>query len=61
MMASRNLDSASHVASAEHATRNILEDLAANERYIITHSEYRDSLLAKHTGVMRAHERAQRD
>jgi NAD(P)-dependent dehydrogenase (short-subunit alcohol dehydrogenase family) len=61
MMASRKMDAASHVATAEYATRNILEDLAANERYIITHGEYRDSLIANHADVMRAHERAQRD
>jgi NAD(P)-dependent dehydrogenase (short-subunit alcohol dehydrogenase family) len=61
MMASRKMDSASHVASAEHATRHILADLAVNERYIITHGEYRDSLLANHADIMKAHERAQTD
>jgi NAD(P)-dependent dehydrogenase (short-subunit alcohol dehydrogenase family) len=59
MMASRRMVSASHVASAEHATRNVLTDLAADERYIITHGEYRDSLLANHTDILKAHERAQ--
>ncbi len=59
MMASRKMDSASHVATAEHATRNILADLAANQRYIITHGEYRDNLLANHADLMKAHDRAQ--
>jgi NAD(P)-dependent dehydrogenase (short-subunit alcohol dehydrogenase family) len=61
MMASRKMDSASHVATAEHATRHILADVIANERYIITHGEYRDSLLASHADIMRAHDRAQTD
>ena len=61
MMASRKMDAASHVATAEHATRNVLADLAANERYIITHGEYRDNLLANHADLMKAHERAQND
>lgn len=61
MMASRKMDSASHLATAEHATRNILADLAVNERYIITHGEYRDTLLANHADIMKAHERAQTD
>jgi NAD(P)-dependent dehydrogenase (short-subunit alcohol dehydrogenase family) len=61
MMASRKMGSASHVATAEHATRHILADVIANERYIITHGEYRDSLLANHADIMRAHDRAQTD
>jgi NAD(P)-dependent dehydrogenase (short-subunit alcohol dehydrogenase family) len=59
MMASRKMDTANHVATAEHATRHLLEDLANNERFIITHGEYRDSLVATHEAILRAHERAQ--
>lgn len=59
MMASRKMDAANHVASAEHATRHLLEDLEANERFIITHGEYRDQLVATHEAILRAHDRAQ--
>jgi NAD(P)-dependent dehydrogenase (short-subunit alcohol dehydrogenase family) len=59
MMASRKMDTANHVATAEHATRHLLADLVANERYIITHGEYRDSLVANHAEILRAHDRAQ--
>lgn len=58
MMASRKLD-ADDVATAEHATRNLLADVAANERYIITHGHYRDTLVANADDLLRAHERAQ--
>ena len=61
MMASRKMQSASHVATAEHATRHVLADLAANERYIITHGEYSDNLRTSHADIMRAHARAQTD
>lgn len=59
MMASRKMDAANHVATAAHATRHLLADLAANERYIITHGQYRDSLEANHEAILRAHDRAQ--
>ena len=59
MMASRNMEAASHVASADHATRHLLRDLMANERYIITHGEYRQSLASNFDAIMRAHDRAQ--
>jgi hypothetical protein len=61
MMASRKMETASHTASADHATRHLLADLMANERYIVTHGEYRESLVANFDDVMRAHERAQSD
>lgn len=61
MMASRKMDMANHVATAEHATRHLLADLIANERYIITHGQYRDSLEANHAEILRAHDRAQED
>ena len=41
MMASRNMGS-EHVATAEHAVRNLLGDLLAGEPYVITHGAYRD-------------------
>jgi NAD(P)-dependent dehydrogenase (short-subunit alcohol dehydrogenase family) len=59
MMASRKMDSASHVATAEHATRNLLADLAANQRYIITHGDYRETIVANFEQILLAHDRAQ--
>ncbi len=59
MMASRKMETAGHVASAEHATRHLLEDLAANERFTITHGEYRAQLVATHEAILRAHDRGQ--
>lgn len=59
MMASRKMETAGHVASAEYATRHLLADLAADERYILTHGEYRQQLLDNHEAILRAHDRAQ--
>ena len=44
MMQSRKIDMGSHVATAEHAPRHLLEDLAANRRYIITHGDCREAI-----------------
>jgi len=40
MMSSRKMGD-SHVATAEHAVRNLIADLVANEPFIITHGDYR--------------------
>jgi NAD(P)-dependent dehydrogenase (short-subunit alcohol dehydrogenase family) len=40
MMSSRKMGE-EHVATAEHAVRNLLTDLVANEPYLITHGAYR--------------------
>ncbi len=40
MMSSRKMGD-EHVATAEHAVRNLLADLVANEPYLITHGAYR--------------------
>lgn len=61
MMASRKMETAAHVASAEHATRHLLEDLAADARFIVTHGEYRAQLLDTHAAILRAHDRGQED
>jgi NAD(P)-dependent dehydrogenase (short-subunit alcohol dehydrogenase family) len=61
MMASRGMDAANHVASADHATRHLVGDLLANERYIVTHGEYRAQLVADQAAILRAHDRGQRD
>lgn len=59
MMSSRQMDRSSHVATAAHAARNIMADLDRNERYIITHGEYRDNLLTSQAEILLAHDRAQ--
>lgn len=61
MMASRKVSSADHVATADHATRHFLAGLAANERYIITHGQYRESIVATYEQILQAHDRAQAD
>jgi NAD(P)-dependent dehydrogenase (short-subunit alcohol dehydrogenase family) len=61
MMASRGMDAANHVASAEHAVRHLVADLLADERYIVTHGDYRAQLLADQAAILRAHELGQRD
>jgi len=40
MMSSRNMGD-DHVASPEHAVRNLITDLVANQPYVITHGAYR--------------------
>jgi NAD(P)-dependent dehydrogenase (short-subunit alcohol dehydrogenase family) len=59
MMASRAMDVASHVATAEHATRHLLADLTVNERFIITHGEFREQLVDYNEAILRAHDRGQ--
>ena len=61
MMQSRNVDAAGHVASAEFATRHLLEDLAENRRYIITHGDCRQAITANYNDLLAAHDRAQID
>ena len=61
MMASRKMDHSNHVATAEHATRHLIDDLIANERYIITHGDYRDSLVGNAEALLKAHDRGQHD
>lgn len=61
MMASRGMETASHVATAEYATRHLLADLAANERFIVTHGEYQQQLVDIHQAVLSAHARGQED
>jgi short-subunit dehydrogenase len=61
MMASRKIDHSNHLATAEHATRHLIDDLMANERYIFTHGDYRDSLVGNAEALLRAHDRGQHD
>ena len=44
MMAHAKIESAGHVATAEHAVRNLLAGLCGCERYIFTHGDYRHQI-----------------
>ena len=57
MMAHAKIDSAAHVATPEHAVRNLLAELASGERYIITHGDYRHQVEEQQKAVLRAFER----
>jgi NAD(P)-dependent dehydrogenase (short-subunit alcohol dehydrogenase family) len=59
MLSSRNLDTAFHVATTEHATRNLLEDLAADQPYIVTHGDYRSELIERNEALLAAFDRGQ--
>ncbi len=58
MMQSRKIDVAGHLASAEHATRHLLDELAANHRYIITHGDCQKVIEDNHRELMAAQRRA---
>jgi NAD(P)-dependent dehydrogenase (short-subunit alcohol dehydrogenase family) len=58
MMASQAMLSDAQVASAEHATRNLLTELAANQRYIVTHGDYRDDLVERLDAMLAAYDRS---
>jgi NAD(P)-dependent dehydrogenase (short-subunit alcohol dehydrogenase family) len=60
MTASRKIDQDSHVASPEHASRNVLADLLANEPYIITHGAYRAAYRARLAALETAFDRMER-
>jgi NAD(P)-dependent dehydrogenase (short-subunit alcohol dehydrogenase family) len=57
MMAHANIESAGHVATAEHAVRNLLADLRGCERYIFTHGDYRHQIEAQQREVLSAFDR----
>lgn len=59
MMASRKVDTAAHVATPEHAVRNLLEELQADRRYIVSHGRYRDELVERCDDIVAAFDRAQ--
>jgi len=61
MMESRNIDVKGHVANAEFATRHLLEELADNRRYIITHGDCRQVITRNYDELLAAHDRAQID
>lgn len=59
MLASRK-DAASNVATAEHAVRNLLTDLVANEPFHLTHGSYRDAYEARLATIAAAFDRLER-
>lgn len=61
MMASRKIDVGGHVATADYATRHLIEDLIANRRYIITHGDCRQVIESNVEELLAAHDRAQLD
>lgn len=57
MMQSRKIDTGDHVASAEYATRHLLDDLEHNQRYIVTHGDCREAIVDQHQALLKAQER----
>ena len=57
MQASADIHSSVHVATPEHAIRNLLDDLRAKERYIITHGDYRAGVEAQQAEILAAFQR----
>lgn len=58
MMQSRKIDVGSHVATAEHATRHLLDELRENRRYIITHGDCRTAIVDNFEALLAAQDRA---
>lgn len=61
MMASRNLDISTHMVTPEHATRNLLKELEANEPFIVSHGDYRADMVARFDAIVAAYDRAAAD
>lgn len=59
MLSSRNLDTAFHVTTPDNATRNLLEDLAADQPHIVTHGDYRSQLIERNDALLAAFDRGQ--
>jgi NAD(P)-dependent dehydrogenase (short-subunit alcohol dehydrogenase family) len=57
MMASADMTVDNHVATAEHAVRNLLEDLGDKQPYIITHGAYKAQVEARHRAELDAFDR----
>ena len=59
MMSSRKVGE-DHVATAEHAVRNLIADLVANEPYVITHGAYRADYHERLAAIEAAFDRMER-
>jgi NAD(P)-dependent dehydrogenase (short-subunit alcohol dehydrogenase family) len=57
MMALAEIDNATHLATPEHAIRNLLADLREHEPYIISHGDYRAQVEQHQRAILRAFER----
>ena len=54
MMADVGIDPAEHVVTADYALRNLLAELDAGARYIITHANYRHQVEAQQQAILAA-------
>lgn len=57
MMAAADITVESHLATAEHAVRNLLAELRAKSPYIITHGDYKAQVEAQQRTVLAAFDR----
>jgi len=57
MMASANMTQENHLATAEHAVRNLLSELREKQAYIITHGAYKSQVESQQREVLDAFER----
>jgi len=57
MMASANMTQENHLATAEHAVRNLLSELRAKQAYIITHGAYKNQVESQQREVRDAFDR----
>ncbi len=57
MMASTDMTVENHLATAEHAVRNLLAELRAKQPYIITHGAYKAQVEARQRKVLDAFDR----
>jgi NAD(P)-dependent dehydrogenase (short-subunit alcohol dehydrogenase family) len=57
MMASADITVETHLATAEHAVRNLLAELRAKRPYIITHGDYKAQVEARQRVVLAAFDR----
>lgn len=57
MMASANMTQENHLATAEHAVRNLLSELRDKQPYIITHGAYKSQVEAQQRTILDAFDR----
>jgi NAD(P)-dependent dehydrogenase (short-subunit alcohol dehydrogenase family) len=57
MMANADITAETHLATAEHAVRNLLAELRAKQPYIITHGNYKAQVEARQRAVLAAFDR----
>jgi NAD(P)-dependent dehydrogenase (short-subunit alcohol dehydrogenase family) len=57
MMASRDMNQATHVATPEHAVRNLLSELRGKQAYVISHGDYKAQVEARQREVLEAFDR----